>query len=143
MHSGQRVIKSRVSLTVRETFLCEHFEVLSLQVGVALCLVHVDHDGEVNERHKVLALVDTQMDQVRERIAGLLQDVVKEMSGNVAGVEVSFTTGDRTTVYRINVPQEHRGKLIGAQGKNITSLRNILAAMAGSNGFRAIIELVV
>ncbi|MFV8257762.1 KH domain-containing protein [Bdellovibrio bacteriovorus] len=91
----------------------------------------------------MLALADTQMDHVRERIAGLLQDVVKEMAKGAEGVEVSFTSGDRTTVYRINIPQEHRGKLIGAQGKNITSLRNILAAMAGSNGFRAIIELVV
>ncbi|WP_148278859.1 KH domain-containing protein [Bdellovibrio bacteriovorus] len=83
------------------------------------------------------------MDQVRERIAGLLQDVVKEMTNGADGVQVSFVSGDRTTVYHINIPQEHRGKLIGAQGKNITSLRNILAAMAGSNGFRAIIELVV
>ncbi|MFV3408554.1 KH domain-containing protein [Bdellovibrio bacteriovorus] len=98
---------------------------------------------EVNERHKVLALADTQMDQIRERIAGLLRDVVKEMSGHAEGIEVCYTAGERTTVYRINMPQEHRGKLIGAQGKNITSLRNILAAMAGSNGFRAIIELVV
>lgn len=128
---------------VRETFLCEHFEVLSLKVDVALYGASVDHGWEVNERHKVLALADTQMDHVRERIAGLLQDVVKEMAKGAEGVEVSFTSGDRTTVYRINIPQEHRGKLIGAQGKNITSLRNILAAMAGSNGFRAIIELVV
>ncbi|CAE80800.1 putative RNA-binding protein [Bdellovibrio bacteriovorus HD100] len=129
--------------TVREAFLCEHFEVLSLKVDVALCGASVDHGWEVNERHKVLALAEAQTDQVRERIAGLLQDVVREMAGGADGIDVRFTTGDRTTVYCINIPQEHRGKLIGAQGKNITSLRNILAAMAGSNGFRAIIELVV
>lgn len=89
------------------------------------------------------AVAVNQMEEVRARMARVLREVVQEMTAGAAGVEVSFTTGDRTTIYRITVPQEHRGKLIGAQGKNITSLRNIVGAMAGSYGFRAIIELVV
>ncbi|ASD62822.1 KH domain-containing protein [Bdellovibrio bacteriovorus] len=91
----------------------------------------------------MLAVVKTQESEVRDRIAYLLENVVKEMASGAEGIEVKYASGERTTVYQINVPQEHRGKLIGAQGKNITSLRNILAAMAGSHGFRAIIELVV
>lgn len=87
---------------------------------------------------------DVQADvQVRERMANVLRAVVQEMTSCVQDVEVDFTMGDRTTIYRINVPQDYRGKLIGAQGKNITALRNIVGAMGGSNGFRAIIELVV
>ncbi|WP_374000555.1 KH domain-containing protein [Bdellovibrio bacteriovorus] len=91
----------------------------------------------------LVAVAENQMEEVRTRIAKVLQEVVQEMTAGASGVEVSFTSGDRTTIYRITVPQEHRGKLIGAQGKNIMSLRNILGAMAGSYGFRAIIELVV
>nr|BFD60567.1 hypothetical protein CKG001_26740 [Bdellovibrio sp. CKG001]BFD63982.1 hypothetical protein BdHM001_26630 [Bdellovibrio sp. HM001] len=90
-----------------------------------------------------MVTAENQLDEVRTRMGRVLREVVQEMTAGASGVEVSFTTGDRTTIYRISVPQEHRGKLIGAQGKNITSLRNILGAMAGSYGFRAIIELVV
>nr|BFD68172.1 hypothetical protein HAGR004_31940 [Bdellovibrio sp. HAGR004] len=90
-----------------------------------------------------MVTAENQLDEVRTRMGRVLREVVQEMTAGASGVEVSFTAGDRTTIYRISVPQEHRGKLIGAQGKNITSLRNILGAMAGSYGFRAIIELVV
>lgn len=78
----------------------------------------------------------------RERLAQVMKEIVEEMTSAYGKVEVSFTSGDKTTVYNVSLPQEFRGKLIGAQGKNITSLRNILGAMAGNHGFRAIIELV-
>lgn len=83
------------------------------------------------------------MADIRKRLAEVLQSVIEEMTSCYDKVEVSFTEGDKTTVYRVVVPEEVRGKLIGAQGKNIMSLRNIIGAMSGNHGFRAIIELVI
>jgi predicted RNA-binding protein YlqC (UPF0109 family) len=72
-----------------------------------------------------------------------MESIVREMTSCTSDLEVTFTCGDKTTIYKVLLPQEFRGKLIGAQGKNIQSLRNLLGAMAGNHGFRAIIELVV
>ncbi|QDK38405.1 KH domain-containing protein [Bdellovibrio sp. NC01] len=88
-------------------------------------------------------VVDTISNEVRQRIAEVLTTVVTEMTSPTAGVEVTYANGDKTTTYKVVLAQEYRGKLIGSQGKNITSLRNIVGAMAGNNGFRAIIELVI
>lgn len=81
--------------------------------------------------------------EIRQRIANIMESIVREMTSCTSDLEVTFTCGDKTTIYKVLLPQEFRGKLIGAQGKNIQSLRNLLGAMAGNHGFRAIIELVV
>lgn len=91
----------------------------------------------------MLAEVLNQDVVIRSRLAKILENVVQEMTSCPSGVEVTFTAGEKTTVYKVNLPQEFRGKLIGSQGKNITALRNIVGAMAGNHGFRAIIELVL
>lgn len=78
----------------------------------------------------------------RARLAGILKSIVQEMTSCPQDVEVTFESGEKTTVYHINVPEGFRGKLIGAQGRNITALRGIIGAMAGNHGFRAVIELV-
>jgi predicted RNA-binding protein YlqC (UPF0109 family) len=87
--------------------------------------------------------VEQQLNEARQRIGSIMATVVKEMTSCTDKVEVTFSCGEKTTIYKVELPQEYRGKLIGAQGKNISSLRNILGAMAGNHGFRAIIELVV
>ncbi|MEK2688150.1 KH domain-containing protein [Bdellovibrio sp. GT3] len=87
--------------------------------------------------------VEQQLNEARQRIGSIMATVVKEMTSCKENVEVTFSCGEKTTIYKVDLPQEYRGKLIGAQGKNISSLRNILGAMAGNHGFRAIIELVV
>lgn len=81
--------------------------------------------------------------EIRNRIAKVIESIVREMTSCSKDLEVTFTCGDKTTIYKVLLPPEFRGKLIGAQGKNIQSLRNLLGAMAGNHGFRAIIELVV
>ncbi|KHD88392.1 MAG: RNA-binding protein [Bdellovibrio sp. ArHS] len=90
-------------------------------------------------------LTDTtiQENAIRERLAKVLQSVIQEMTSCQDNIEVTFNAGEKTTIYKVILPQEFRGKLIGSQGKNITALRNIIGAMAGNHGFRAIIELVV
>ncbi len=91
----------------------------------------------------VVETVPNVENEVRHRIAQVLEAVITEMTSTKAGVEVSYASGEKTTTYKVVLAQEFWGKLIGSQGKNITSLRNIVGAMAGNNGFRAIIELVI
>lgn len=88
-------------------------------------------------------MIQNTENEIRDRIAQVLEKVVTEMTSPHAGVEVTYASGEKTTTYKVVLAQEFRGKLIGSQGKNITSLRNIVGAMAGNNGFRAIIELVI
>lgn len=88
-------------------------------------------------------MVDSAGQEVRERIAGILKSIVQEMTSCQSELEVTFTCGEKTTIYNVNLPQQYRGKLIGSQGKNISSLRGLLTAMSGNHGFRAIIELVI
>jgi predicted RNA-binding protein YlqC (UPF0109 family) len=78
----------------------------------------------------------------RSRIADVMKSIVTEMTSSEQ-IEVTYTVGENTTIYNISLPQEFRGKLIGAQGRTILALRSILTSMSGNNGFRAIIELVV
>lgn len=80
---------------------------------------------------------------IRKRLAEVLQSVIEEMTSCYDKVEVNYSEGEKTTVYQVVVPAEVRGKLIGAQGKNIMALRNVIGAMSGNHGFRAIIELVI
>lgn len=81
-------------------------------------------------------------EDIRVHLGHVLKGIVLEMT-SCADLEVNFVSGENTTIYTVKLPQQFRGKLIGAQGKNITSLRNIVGAMAGNHGFRAVIELVL
>lgn len=82
------------------------------------------------------------LSEVRKRLADVMVTIVKEMTSSEE-ISVTYSSGDKTTVYNIHLPPQFRGKLIGSQGRTILALRNILSSMAGNHGFRAIIELVV
>ncbi|MGE5085370.1 MAG: KH domain-containing protein [Bacillota bacterium] len=88
------------------------------------------------------ATASVEVSQTRDRLADLMAAIVKEMTSSEE-ISVTYSAGDKTTVYNIHLPPQFRGKLIGSQGRTILALRNILSAMAGNHGFRAIIELVV
>lgn len=79
----------------------------------------------------------------REEIKTMLFTIVSNLCKQSDGVNITYMEGEKTTVYRIEVPDDYRGRLIGAGGKTINSLRVLLAAVAGTYGFRAIIDLVL
>lgn len=79
----------------------------------------------------------------REEIKMMLFNIVSNLCKQSDGVNITYIEGEKTTVYRIEVPDDYRGRLIGAGGKTINSLRVLLAAVAGTYGFRAIIDLVL
>lgn len=54
---------------------------------------------------------------------------------------VTFTVGDRTTVYKIDFPRSQAGRILGTGGKTINSIRTIMAAAAAVRGFRCIVEI--
>lgn len=78
---------------------------------------------------------------MREKIRLVLNDILNCMLKNTEAVSVSITQGERTTVYVIDVEKGDFGRLVGAKGKNIESLRTIIQGMAGAHGFRAIIQI--
>ena len=53
-------------------------------------------------------------------------------------VQVDIQQGEQTTVYRIKVDQKDLGKLLGKQGRNIQSIRTILAAQSAKHKIRAV-----
>ncbi|WP_158320228.1 KH domain-containing protein [Bdellovibrio bacteriovorus] len=78
----------------------------------------------------------------REQIKRILESFIQAIAPGVEA-KVSYACGPRTTVYKIDMPENLRGRLIGSQGRNICALRQVLAAMSGAAKFRAIIDLVV
>ncbi len=77
----------------------------------------------------------------RETLRSFLENALKNLVDNGKNVSVSFSVGERTTIYNVSCTQEELGKIIGAKGKTINSLRVISLAMSSRLGFRSIIEI--
>ena len=73
----------------------------------------------------------------------LLEDIVKAMVDKPDDVKVNVNESENTIVYELNVGEGDLGKVIGKKGKNINSIRTILAASnAKEGGRRAILEVI-
>lgn len=80
-------------------------------------------------------------EEAREEIRCLIENIVGRMLGSDEGVKVTYFVGERTTVYKVECPDEHLGRLIGAKGKNIMGLRDVVSAVMWPHGIRAIVEI--
>lgn len=78
---------------------------------------------------------------IREETRQILETLVKRITNDTQSVKVTCQVGERTTIYTVDCSKESIGRIIGSKGKNITSLRNIIAAIMAANGIRAIIEI--
>ncbi|WP_374073626.1 KH domain-containing protein [Bdellovibrio bacteriovorus] len=87
--------------------------------------------------------VEEDKDEIRKKIAAIIALVIGETASSDGSIKVSYYKGEKTTVYKLEAPPEHRGRIIGVKGKNILSLRTLVCAMAANHGFRAVIDLVV
>lgn len=77
------------------------------------------------------------INQCRDLIEGLLKlnaDVPEEMT-------VTVISGDRTTTFKVDCCQQNMARLIGKNGKTITSIRNIVTAITSKYGLRAIVDI--
>ncbi|QDK38058.1 KH domain-containing protein [Bdellovibrio sp. NC01] len=77
----------------------------------------------------------------RTNISEIITTILNSLLSTTAKFEVSYFVGPQTTVFMIDVQQSDFGRLLGAKGKNIGSLRTLVAAMAANNGFRGIVQI--
>ncbi|WP_415063853.1 KH domain-containing protein [Bdellovibrio sp.] len=79
--------------------------------------------------------------RVQEEGRELLERLVRGLVDLPDSVVVSYSTGDKTTVYKVECDQKCLGQVIGCKGKNITGVRAVMAAIMARKGIRAIVEI--
>lgn len=84
---------------------------------------------------------EKELEASRERGRAFLSEMVCEIVDRPDDVSVLFSTGDRTTVYKVNCHPKNLGQLIGSKGKNISGIRAVISAMMARRGIRAIVEI--
>lgn len=76
-----------------------------------------------------------------EKLRSIVEVMVKSLVSHPEDILVKFTRGNRTTIYQVECLQRDLGQILGTKGRNIQSLRNLVAAAAATKGFRAIVEI--
>ena len=81
------------------------------------------------------------IEAVKVEILEILVSILKLVLRRPDLSKVFIIQGERTTIYEIDVSQEDFGRLVGAKGKNINSIRTVVQAISLSNSFRAIVQI--
>ena len=77
----------------------------------------------------------------REQCRVLLDTVIRGLVDYPETIAVTYTIGDRTTVFKVDCDQRCLGQIIGAKGKNISGVRAVIAATMARKGIRAVVEI--
>jgi len=75
-------------------------------------------------------------------ITELVRTIVSQLVDNPSAIMIEEKSGDRTTVISITVPKDEVGKIIGREGKIITSIRTICENIAAKNEKRVNIHII-
>jgi predicted RNA-binding protein YlqC (UPF0109 family) len=75
-------------------------------------------------------------------ITELVKEVVECLVDTPDKVQIEEKSGERTTVINIVVPKEEVGKIIGREGKIITSIRTICENIAAKHSKRVNIHII-
>jgi len=75
-------------------------------------------------------------------ITELVKTIVSQLVDNPEEIIIEEKSGNRTTVISITVPKEEVGKIIGREGKIITSIRTICENIAAKNEKRVNIHII-
>lgn len=81
------------------------------------------------------------IDQHREQVRQMIESCVRAMVDLPQQVQVSFSVGERTTVFQIDCPKACFGKIMGKEGKTINALRTVTLAMTANFGYRSIVQI--
>ena len=78
-----------------------------------------------------------------ERIScrDLLSTMIKGLVDYPETVSVDYTVGEKTTIFNVQCSQKCMGQVIGSKGRNISSVRSVIAAVMARKGIRAIVEI--
>ena len=71
-----------------------------------------------------------------------LENMVKMLVEFPSDVQIFAEIGDRTILYTIDCGRRNTAQVLGLKGKNISSLRTLIAAYTARNGFRSVVETV-
>ncbi len=73
----------------------------------------------------------------------LIEYIARQIADNPAAVQVTESQGeDGRVVFRLEVSDEDKGKIIGRQGRVAQAIRTLLRASAVKKGARATLEIV-
>lgn len=78
---------------------------------------------------------------VREKVRSVLQQILTCLVAEPDQTTVNVTVGSRTTLYEIDTIACDFGRIVGAKGRTIESMRCLVAAMCGSSGIRAVVQI--
>ncbi len=72
-----------------------------------------------------------------------MKDLLSHMIQGITGIEceVSEEDSDGFVVYKVKVPQEHVGVVIGRSGKTINAIKNVLKINAIREGVRVDVQV--
>lgn len=81
------------------------------------------------------------MPNIKEQLRFLLENLIKELVPYPEDIQVSYSCGEKTTIYKVECSQRVLGHIIGSRGKNIQSVRTIVQGISARKGFRSIVEI--
>lgn len=79
--------------------------------------------------------------EIREKAREFLLSALQMLAPEAEGIGVDVVIGEKTTQYVVRCPREAIGRVIGQKGATIMSLRQVLGAIMGAAGARAVIEI--
>ena len=72
----------------------------------------------------------------------LVDCILRTLVDRPEEIRVSMMEGDKTLLYEVRCHKDDLGKLIGKNGKTVSSIRGLLNAVAARKGRRAFFEVV-
>ncbi len=99
-----------------------------------------EHDVKVIRKRPEPKL-DQDLGKDREDGKELLEKLIRGLVDYPETVIVSYSVGDKTTIYKVECDQRCLGQIIGSKGKNIMGVRAVISATMARKGIRAVVEI--
>jgi uncharacterized protein len=71
-----------------------------------------------------------------------LRYIILNLVGNPEGLELTENRTPHRTVFRLRLPRQDIGKMVGKQGRTIEAIRNLLTASASRHDQKATLQIV-
>jgi hypothetical protein len=72
----------------------------------------------------------------------LIEYIARSLASNPSAVQVTETVEGGRVIFRLEVAQEDKGKVIGRQGRVAQAMRVLLRVAAVKDGTNAVLEIV-